>query len=241
MGTFRLARTESQAITKTTLLFTSWVNQDRQLSLFEPLSSFIKWNNNSTALALAVITKYHRLGGLINISLFLIFGDWKPEIRVQAASGSGEVAFPGFQMCPTHCVLTGWRWCGAPVNSSSLSLLFSHPVAFNSLQPQGLQHARPPCLSLSPEICLNSCPLSQWCHPITSSSVVPFSSFPQSFPASGSFLISWLFLSSGQSIRASASPSVLPMNIQGWFPLGLTTLISLLSQGLSRVFSRTTV
>jgi len=100
MGTFRLTSTESQAITKTTLLFTSWVNQDRQLSLFEPLSSFIKWNNNSTALALAVITKYHRLGGLNNISLFLTFGDWKPEIRVQAASGSGEVAFPGFQMSP---------------------------------------------------------------------------------------------------------------------------------------------
>ena len=110
-----------------------------------------------------------------------------------------------------------------------------------TLWPHGLQHARPPCLSPSPRAYSNSCPLSQWCHPITSSSVVPFSSFPQSFPASGSFLISWLFLSSGQSIRASASPSVLPMNIQGWFPLGLTTLISLLSQGLSRVFSRTTV
>ena len=86
----------------------------------------------------------------------------------------------------------------------------------------------------------NSCPLSQWCHPTMSSSVVPFSC-PQSFPASGSFPMSQLFTSGGQSIGASASASVLPMNIQGWFPLGLTGLISLLSKGLSRIFSSTTV
>ena len=103
------------------------------------------------------------------------------------------------------------------------------------------RYARLPCPSLSPWACSNSCPWSQWCHPTISSSVAPFSSCPQSFPASGSFPLSQSFASGGQSIRASASVSVLPMNIQGWFPLGLTGLISLLSKGLSRVFSSTTV
>ena len=121
-------------------------------------------------------------------------------------------------------------------------LLFSHSVVTNSLQPHGLQHARLPCPSLSPGACSNSCPLSQWCHPTISSSVILFSSCLQSFPASGSsFPMSWLFSSGGQSIRASISASVLPMNIQDWFPLGLTGLISLQSKGLSRVFSNTTV
>ena len=87
----------------------------------------------------------------------------------------------------------------------------------------------------------NPCPLSRWCHPTISSSVVPLSSCPQSFPASGSFLVSWLFTSGGPSSGASASASVLPMNIQDWFPLGLTCLISLQSKGLSNVFSSTTV
>ena len=101
-----------------------------------------------------------------------------------------------------------------------------------------MQHARLPCPSSAPGACSNSCPLSWGCHPTISSSVVPFSSCPQSFPASGSFPTSWLFASGGQRIGASAS--VLPMNIQGWFPLGLTGLISLLFKGLSRVtkFSR---
>ena len=107
------------------------------------------------------------------------------------------------------------------------------------LRPNGLQHARLPCPSLSSEICSNSCPLSRRCHPAISSSVTPFSSYPQSFPPLESFSMSWLFTSSGQSIRASASASILPMNIQGWFPLGLTGLISFLSKGLSRVFSST--
>ena len=111
----------------------------------------------------------------------------------------------------------------------------------NSLQPHGLQHARPPCPSTTPGACSNSCPLNRWCHPAISSSVVPFSSCLQSFPASGSFPRSQFFASGGQRIRASASASVLPMNIQGWFPLGLTGLISLLSKGLSRVFSNTMV
>ena len=105
-----------------------------------------------------------------------------------------------------------------------------------------MQHTRLPCPSLSPWVCSNSCPLSQWCHPIISSSVFPFFSCSQSFcPASGSFPVSQIFVSGGQSIEASASSSVLPMNIWGWFPLGLTGLISLLSKGLSRVFCSTTV
>ena len=120
-------------------------------------------------------------------------------------------------------------------------MVFSLSVVSNSLPPHGLQHTRPPCPSPSPEACSNSHPLSWWCHPTSSSSVVPFSSCLQSFPASGSFLMGWLFESGGQSIGASASASVLPMNIQGWFPLGWTGLISLHSKGLSRVFSSTTV
>ena len=107
----------------------------------------------------------------------------------------------------------------------------------DSLQPHELQHTRLLCLSLSPGACSNSCPLSQWCHPTISSSVVPLSSHQQSFPESGSFPMSQFFESGGQSIGASTSPSVLPVNIQDWFPLGLTALISLQSKGLSRVFS----
>ena len=111
----------------------------------------------------------------------------------------------------------------------------------NSSRSYGLEHARLPCPSLSPRVCSNSCPLSQWCHPAISSSVAHFSSCPQPFPASGSFLRCRLIASSGQSIGASVSASVLPMNIQGWFPLGLTGWIPLLSEGLWRVFSGTPV
>ena len=124
--------------------------------------------------------------------------------------------------------------------SSFCSVQFSRSGVSDSLQPHGLQHARLLCPSLSPEVCPNSCPLSWWCYLIISSSVIPFSCL-QFFPASGSFPMNWLFVSSGQSTGASASASVLPMNIQGWFPLGLTGWISLLSKGLSRVFSSTTV
>ena len=120
-----------------------------------------------------------------------------------------------------------------------LLLLLSRLGMSNSLQPHGLQHARLPSPSPSPRACSNSCPLNQWCHPTISSSVIPFSACLQSFPASGSFLMNWLFASGGQYIGASAS--VLPMNIQGWFPLGLTGLISLQSKGFSRVFCNTTV
>ena len=115
------------------------------------------------------------------------------------------------------------------------SVLFSGSVVSDSFQPHGLQHTRLPCPSPSPRTCSNSCPLSWWCHPTISSSVIPFSSCFQSFPASGCFLMSQLIVSGVQNIGVSASASVLPMNIQDSFPLGLTSLISLQSKGLSRV------
>ena len=121
------------------------------------------------------------------------------------------------------------------------SVQFSHSDMSNSLWPHRLQHVRPSCPSLTPRVYSDSCPSSQWCHPTISSSVVPFSSSPQSFPASGSFPMSQLFASGGQSIGISASTSVLPINIQDGFPLGLTGWISLQSKGLSRVFFNITV
>ena len=127
------------------------------------------------------------------------------------------------------------------VDGRAYKFLFSHSVMFNSLQPHGPQYARFPCPSSSPRVYSNSCSLSRWCHPTISSSVIPFSSCFQSFPASESFPVSQLFASRGQSIGASASASVLPMNIQSSFPIGLIGLISLLSKSLSRVFSSTTV
>ena len=120
-------------------------------------------------------------------------------------------------------------------------MLLSSSVMSNPLQHRGLWHARLPCPLPSPGICLDSCPLSQSCHPTILSSVTHFSSCPQSFPASGSFPLSQLFPSGGQRIGVSASASVFPMNIQGWFPLGWTDWISLMLKGLSRVFSSTTV
>ena len=116
-------------------------------------------------------------------------------------------------------------------------LLFSPSVVSDSLRPHRLQHARLPCPSPTPEAFSNSCPLSRWCHPTISFSIVPFSSRLQSFPASGSFQMSWSFTSRGQSIGVSASTSALPMNTQDWSPLGWTGWISLQSKGLSRVFS----
>ena len=118
---------------------------------------------------------------------------------------------------------------------------FSRSVMSDSLRSHGLQHTRLPCPSPSLRACSNSCPLNWWCHPTISFSVIPFFSCLQPFPASGSFLMNQLFSSGGQIIGASASASVLPMNIQGWFPLGLTGLISLKSKGLSRVFYSTTI
>ena len=127
------------------------------------------------------------------------------------------------------------------------SVQFSRSVTSSSLRPHGslrphrLLRARPPCPSPTAGACSNSCAWSRWCHPTISSSVIPFFSCPQSFPASGSFPVSQFFASSGQSTGTSASASVLPMNIQDWFPLGWTGWISLQSKGLSRAFSNTTV
>ena len=135
------------------------------------------------------------------------------------------------------------EWTSADINWGvhRCSVQFSYSVMSDSLQPHGLQHAKPPCPSPTPRVYSNSCPLSWWCHPTISSSVIPFSFHLLSFPASGSFPVSQFFTSGGQSIGVSAATSVLPMNIQNWFLLGWTGLISLLSKGLSRVFSNTTV
>jgi len=156
---------------------------------------------------------------------------------------------PGMEPCSLH-----WQLDSQPLNHSvQLQRLgqdwvtelnwteFSRSVLSDSLWPHGLQHARLPCPSPTPGAYSNSRPSSWWCHPTISSSVIPFSSHLQSFPASGYFPMSQFFTSDGQSIGASASASVLPMNIQDWFPLGLTGWIRLLSKGLSRVFSNTTV
>ena len=121
------------------------------------------------------------------------------------------------------------------------SVQFTSSVVSDSLLMHTLHHDSPPCPSPTPKVYSNSCPLSWWWHPIISSSVIPFSSRLQSFPASGSFPKSQFFASSNQRIGVSASTSVLPMNIQDWFPLGWTGWISLLSRGLSRVFFNTTV
>ena len=121
------------------------------------------------------------------------------------------------------------------------ALQFSHSVVSDSLRPRESQHTRPPCPSPTPGVYPNSCPSSRWCHPAILSSVIPFSSCPQSLPASGSFPMSQLFTWGGQSIGVSASASVLPMNTQDWCPLVWTGWISLQSKGFSRVFSNTTV
>ena len=125
--------------------------------------------------------------------------------------------------------------CPRSVQFSSVTQ--SHPT----LRLHGLQHTRPPCPLSTPGVYSNSCPLSRWCHPTISSSVIPFSSRLQSFPTSGSFQMNQFFASGGQSIGISASASVFPMNIRDWFPLGLTSWISLKSKELSRVFSNTTI
>ena len=140
------------------------------------------------------------------------------------------------------------KCCSCPLCEENLSLSkLTDSAQFSSvaqscptLQPHGLQHARPPCPSPAPGVYSNSCPLSQWCHSTISSAVIPFSSRLQSFPASGSFLMSQFLTSGGQSIGVPASASVLPMNIQDWLPLGWTGWVSLLSKGLSGVFSNTT-
>ena len=144
-----------------------------------------------------------------------------------------------------HEHFSWWEW-GVQVHPDvvecfSSSVQFSRSVVSDSLRHHGLQHTRPPCPSPTTGVYPNSCPVSRWCHPAISSSIMPFSSRLQLFPASGFFPMSQFFISGGQSIGVSASASVLPMNIQDWYPLGWTGWISLQSRGLSRVFCNTTV
>ena len=150
-----------------------------------------------------------------------------------------------FFSCLIACLCTSMMLKGVDTEDILAILLmsvqFSRSVVSDSLRPHELQHARPPCPSPTPGVYSDPCPLSWWCHPAISSSVVPFSSCLQSLPASGSFPVSQLFSWPGQSIGVSASASVLPMNTQDWSLLGWTGWISLQSKGLSRVFSNTTV
>ena len=137
--------------------------------------------------------------------------------------------------------LTETGWNPRPFIAKYKGTIVVAVQSFLILWAHGLQHSRLPCPPLSPGVCSDSYPLSRWCHPTISSPVVPFSSCPQSFPTLGSFAMSQLFASGGQSVGASALASVLPMNIQDWYPLEFTGLISLLSKGLVRVFSSTTI
>ena len=150
-------------------------------------------------------------------------------------NGMGRELGRGFRMGDTCTPMADSCQCMAS------SVQFSRSVVSDSLQPHEPQHSRPPCPSPTPGVYPNSCPLSQWCHPTISSSVIAFFSCLQSFPASGSFQMSQLFISGGQNTGVSASTSVLPMNTQDWFPLGWTGCIALQSKGFSRVFSNTTV
>ena len=172
---------------------------------------------------------------------------WKWKVKVKSLSCVQLLATPwtaAYQAPPSMGFSRQEYWSGLPLPSPSQwfsSVQFSCSVVFTSLEPNGLQHTRPPCPSPTPRVYPNPSPLSQWCHPTISSSVVPFPSCLKSFSTSGSFQMSQLFASGGQNIGVSASTSVLPMNTQGWFPLGWTGWISLQSKGLSRVFSNTTV
>ena len=175
---------------------------------------------------------------------------WIPQAKSQLhrnkrgwASIHGQLKVGSGSMCKGSLVL--WlislheEMLGFP--RAEWTVQFSHSVVSDSLRLHGLQHARPACPSPTPGACSNSCPLSQWCHPNISSSVGPFSFCLQSFPASESFPMNQFLASGGQSTGVSASTSILPVNIQDWFPLGLTVLISLPSKGLSRVFSSNTI
>ena len=165
-----------------------------------------------------------------------------PTPSSYSSSRSVSVSLRTYHVVAILLSLTPPHFFTAPSsNSNNHMLQFSCSVMSDPLPPHGLQHNRPPCPSPTPGAYSNSCPWSRWCHPIISSSVIPFSSHLQSFPALESFPVSHFLASSGQSIGVSASTSVLPMNIQDWFPLWLTGWISLQSKRLSKVFSNTAV
>ena len=151
-----------------------------------------------------------------------------------------NMRFP-FLECWSNCYEVGLNFGEIHRWFSVSSVQFSHSVVSDSLWPHESQHTRPPCPSPTCGVHSNSCPLSRWCHPAISSSVIPFSSCPRFLPASGSFPMSQLFAWDGQSIGVSASASIRPRNTQDWSPLGWTGWVFLQSKGLSRVFSNTTV
>ena len=169
---------------------------------------------------------------MVEIPIFPV--DYLPPVPADSDEVSHHMEKPALQATKVASSWQPGRNWGSQVSVNSV--IKSYPT----LRPHGLQHARLSCPSPTPRVHSNSCPLSRWCHPTLSSSVVPFSFHLQSFPASGSFPMSQLFTSVGQSIGVSASTSVLPMNTQDWSPLGWTGWISLQSKGLSRVFSNTT-
>ena len=170
-----------------------------------------------------------------NIDFTFIFFDDRGPVLYIRLTGDYIHLWNGVCICAYVCV------CIWYVNCFQGHFQFSHSVMSDSSQPHGPQHTSFPCPSPTPRACSKSCPLSQWCHQTISSSVIPFSSCFQSFPESESFPVSQFFASGGQSIGNSASASVLPVNIQDWFPLGGTGWIFFQSKGHSRVFSNTTV
>ena len=171
-------------------------------------------------------------------SVFLVSGKWDQMVYICNIDFSSAENRGSENMVPA---LKEPNWVLETCKQADKShFMCRRNIVAVQLQPYGLQHIRPPCPSLSPGVCSNPCPLSWLCHATISSSVISFSCL-QSFPASRSFPLCQLFRSGGQSIEASASASVLSVNIQGWSPLGLTCLISLQSKGLSRVFSNTTI
>ena len=171
----------------------------------------------------------------------IVCSKWDKHLTIFPWWSRGLLSNITWEICCTKQNVSMWPSSTENFYKVLQSVQFSHSVMSNSLRPHELHHARPPCPSPTPGVHPNSCPSSRWCHPAISSSVVPFSSCPQSLPASGSFPMSQLFAWDGQSIGGSASASVLPMNTQDWSPLGWTTWISLQSKRLTRVFSNTTV
>ena len=166
-----------------------------------------------------------KLGGILDLIHSCSMPDLFKEFIILLVSYYSvyiPISFPGNNFCRSMNI-----YYNMIRKQNDISVQFSHSVVSDCLQLHGLQHARLPCPSPTARACSNSCPLNWWCHPTISSSVVPFYSFLQSFPASGTFLMNWLFVSGGQSTGASASASDLPMNTQDWFSLGLTALISL--------------
>ena len=181
---------------------------------------------------------YYHYGCLLHLSSVCAGG--YPIYRGYAWCGDQS---PHLMLCGASSLLCGFIVLSEKGPASQLleSVQFSHSAMSDSLWPHESHHARPPCPLPTPRVYSDSCPLSRWCHPAISSCVIPFSSCPQSLPASESFPMSQLFAWGGQSIGVSASASVLPMNTQDWSPLGWTGWISLQSKGLWRAFSNTTV